>query len=415
MDDHVADALSPLAPYSAALPCLAGRLGAQGQPAYGVIRIHDKEPTQYLVHTREAIFPKCHQRLPLRSSGKLSELRAVRRHILAWLLPTFCLFASGICAPGGPVGNESLRTTPELPGTEFLWIAPGTFTMGSPEAEPGHRPDESPQTEVTLSQGFWLGRILVTHVQWKRQMGTDVLQQARLALDDDTPYFIGRKEYIPLREFFGLKKGDDSGQLVGNQDDDLPMVWVSWNEATAFCRKLNAREKAAGRLPTGYEYRLPTEAEWEYACRAGTTGATYAGGMVLRPDGTAPVLDAISWYAGNSSQHYVGHTVGTAVWPDKKWHYPRSGPHPVATKDPNPWGLYDMLGNAAEWCVDWNGPHPGGHVIDPVGPSTGQYHVRKGGSWSSLATQTRAGYRNWHEPTYRWMNLGFRVALAPSL
>jgi formylglycine-generating enzyme required for sulfatase activity len=74
-----------------------------------------------------------------------------------------------------------------------------------------------------------------------------------------------------------------------------------------------------------------------------------------------------------------------------------------------------MLGNAAEWCVDWNGPHPGGHVIDPVGPSTGQYHVRKGGSWSSLATQTRAGYRNWHEPTYRWMNLGFRVALAPSL
>ena len=72
-----------------------------------------------------------------------------------------------------------------------------------------------------------------------------------------------------------------------------------------------------------------------------------------------------------------------------------------------------MLGNAAEWCLDWDGPLPGGSVTDPVGPPNGNYRVRKGGSWSSLATQTRAGYRNWHEPDYRWINLGFRVALAP--
>lgn len=315
------------------------------------------------------------------------------------------------------VAAASARPSRFVPTLEsrLIRIGPGTFTMGTPPNEAGHRPDESPRTTVTLTRGYWLGQFEITVGQWRRLMGTTLEDQARLALNDDTRYFIGRKVYIPLRSFFGWSKGDDPGQLIGNRDDDLPMIWVSWNEASAFCRKVDAAERAAGRVPAGYVFRLPTEAEWEYACRAGTTAATYAGAMVLRKDRSAPVLDPIAWYAGNSGQDYSGHRIGTASWPGKKWPYLPGGPHPVGTKAPNAWGLYDMLGNAAEWCNDWNGPLPGGHVYDPTGPSTGLYHVRKGGSWSSLATQTRAGYRNWHEPTYRWVNLGFRIALAPAL
>lgn len=328
---------------------------------------------------------------------------------LARLFPVWSLAAVQTLAAGQPQ-----RVIPTL-GEPLVWVAPGTFTMGSPRSEAGHRPDETPQTEVTISKGYWLAQYEVTQGQWRKLMGTDQLEQARRALNDDRLYWIGRKEYIHLRHFFGWKKGDDPRQLIGNIGDNLPMIWVSWNEAVEFCRRLNARERAAGRVPDGYEYRLPTEAEWEYACRAGTRGATYAGRMVLLPDRSAPVLDPIAWYAANAAHDYSGHTIGTLTWPGKKWGYARGGPHPVGTKQPNPWGLYDMLGGVAEWCVDWNGPLPGGHVYDPAGPPTGKFHVRKGGSWSSLATQTRAAYRNWHEPTYRWVNLGFRVALAPRL
>jgi len=319
--------------------------------------------------------------------------------------------AAALAAGPGDPASEPGRNIPDIQ-MQLAWIPPGTFTMGSPDDEPGRRPNEGPRTEVTLRRGFWMGTHEVTHGQWKAIMGTSLQDQVRRAVADDTPYFIGAKQMMTIRDFFGVGKDGDPGQLLGNTDDNLPMIWVSWNEASEFCSRLTGREQAAGRLPAGCEYRLPTEAEWEYACRAGTKEATYAGAMRVAADRRAPVLDSIAWYAGNAAEGYSGHRAGTSVWPEKKYAYERSGPRAVGTLQPNAWGLYDMLGNAAEWCRDWDGPYPGGRVTDWTGPGSGTYHVRRGGSWSSIATQTRAAYRNWHEPTYRWINLGLRVTLA---
>jgi formylglycine-generating enzyme required for sulfatase activity len=155
---------------------------------------------------------------------------------------------------------------------------------------------------------------------------------------------------------------------------------VSWNDAVEFCRKLTDRERAAGRLPEGYVYTLPTEAQWEYACRAGTTGA-YAGD-----------LGAMGWYKDNSG----------------------STTHPVGQKRANAWGLYDMHGNVWEWCLDWKGDYPSGNVTDPTGPSSGSHRIVRGGSWINAALYARSANRLWFSPGFRRNFLGFRVALAPS-
>jgi len=318
-------------------------------------------------------------------------------------------------APPASAAPAEARTVPGL-GIALVRIAPGSFVMGSPADEVGHRPNEGPQTRVALTRGFWLGRFELTQGQWRQLMGTTVVEQARRALLDDTPILIGGRRKKPVRDFFGLQKSDDVMHLVGNVDDDLPIIWVSWNEAMDFCRQLTEREGKAGRLPPGYEYRLPTEAEWEYAARAGTTGATYAGPIASPAYVDAPALDPIAWYAGNSAADYQGHAIDTAEWPDQKAGLPgRAGPRKVGQKRPNAWGLYDMLGNAAEWCLDWNGPLPGGSVTDWRGPASGTAHVRRGGGWSSFAPHSRVAFRQWHEPGYRFINLGFRIALAPRL
>ena len=148
------------------------------------------------------------------------------------------------------------------------------------------------------------------------------------------------------------------------------MYWVSWEEAVAFCRRLTERERAEGRVPAGYEYRLPTDAEWEYAARAGTTTATYAGELEIKGFANAPVLDPIAWYRGNSSEGYTGKGVDTSAWQEKQYPGGIAGPRTVATKRPNAWGLYDMLGNVWEWCGDWYSYKlPGGSVSDPTGAS----------------------------------------------
>lgn len=213
-------------------------------------------------------------------------------------------------------------------------IAPGEFTMGDSDMGPPHR--------VTISRPFFLGATEVTQAQWTAVMGSN------------PSYFKG---------------------------DTLPVETVSWDEAMAFCQKLTERERSAGRLPAGWEFTLPTEAQWEFACRAGTTG-DYAGD-----------LDAMAWYDKNSG----------------------SKTHPVGTKQANAWGLSDMHGNVWEWCADWYGSsYPGGSVPDPSGAVSGSNRVSRGGSWGFSAVDCRSAFRGYVEPGFRHGNLGFRLALAPS-
>lgn len=224
----------------------------------------------------------------------------------------------------------------ERPALAMQWIAPGTFLMSSTHGA-------GDDTLVTLTRGYWLGRTEVTQVQWQEIM-----------------------DYVPTPSRF---KGSER-----------PVENVAWATAMIFCAKLTERERAAGRLPAGYIYNLPTEAQWEYACRAGTTGI-HAGD-----------LEAMAWYSANSD----GET------------------HPVALKQPNAWGLYDMHGNVVEWCVDWYGGYPGGRASDPTGLAVGQFRVLRGGAWGSPGGFCRSGFRHWSPTNQGGSGNGLRVALAPA-
>jgi formylglycine-generating enzyme required for sulfatase activity len=167
---------------------------------------------------------------------------------------------------------------------------------------------------------------------------------------------------------------------------NLPVEGVSWGDATNFCSRLTGRERQAGRLPTGYVYRLPTEAEWEYACRAGTTTRFSFG-----DDPQLAELGKYAWFDGNSANQT----------------------HPVGGKAPNPWGLYDMHGNVWEWCLDWKAVYSGGSVTDPKGSISGSAHVLRGGSWFNLAWNCRSANRDFNFPDLLIGNRGFRLVLAP--
>ena len=232
-------------------------------------------------------------------------------------------------------------TVPDL-NLEMAYIRPGTFTMGSPDWEGGRFDDESPQTRVTLTKGYWLGKTEVTQAQWEALMGNNP------------------------SNFKGA---------------DRPVEQVSWEDAMQFCRKLTEHERSGGRLPDGYEYTLPTEAQWEYACRAETTGPFPGGGS----------LEEMGWYAGNSG----------------------SATHPVRQKRANAWGLYDMQGNVWEWCRDWFGGYPGDSVTNPSGPSSGSGRVLRGGGWDNTAQNCRSADRGRGSPGGRSGDLGFRLALSP--
>jgi len=171
---------------------------------------------------------------------------------------------------------------------------------------------------------------------------------------------------------------------------DAPVEKVSWEDAMAFCGKLNEREGQAGRLPEGYKYSLPTEAQWEYACRAGTTSVFSFGDSLSSQqanfDGEEPYGDAeIGPYLGTTS--------------------------PVGNYPPNKWGLYDMHGNVREWCYDWYGEYGTGVVTDPIGPSSGSSRVARGGSWCDYGESCRSANRDWYYPGGRDFNLGFRLSL----
>ncbi len=225
-------------------------------------------------------------------------------------------------------------------GMEFVYIPPGTFMMGSPPNEPG-RVDNEKQHRVTLTKGFYLQTTEVTQGLWENVMG------------NDPSYF---KEC----------------------GDDCPVEQVSWHDAQDFISELNKRERLEGTD----RYRLPTEAEWEYACRAGTTGKYYFGN-----DET--MLREYAWYAKNS----VYET------------------HPVRQRKPNKWGLYDMHGNVWEWCQDWYGDYRSGSVTNPRGPFTGEHRVLRGGSWYGNQELARCAYRSiFGTPTNCYTIIGFRLA-----
>ena len=226
------------------------------------------------------------------------------------------------------------------PGVKMVmcWIPPGEFLMGSPEDEEGRKDDET-QHLVKITQGFWLAKTPTTQAQWQAVMGSDPS--------------VFKGEDLPVES---VRRRPD---ICGNESG-----------TDGFLGELNER------VPEGGRFHLPTEAQWEYACRAGTTGPY---------DGD---LNEIAWYLGNN---------------DKRT-------HPVGQKKPNAWGLHDMLGNVSEWCADWYAPYDLNVVTDPTGPADGSYRVFRGGSWSNLASYARCSDRYFNWPDYAISNIGFRPA-----
>lgn len=253
----------------------------------------------------------------------------------------------------------------------FRWVPPGRFLMGSPEGEVGRSGREGLQHIVTLTEGFWMGDTPVTQALWEA--------------------VTGRR---PSR-FEGERR---------------PVEQVSWRECVAFTEELARLAPPGAPVP-----RLPTEAEWEYACRAGTAGATWRGELDLRGDNDAPLLDEIAWYGGNSGEGYpYADGVDSSGWPEKQYAHERAGTREVATRAANPWGLHDLLGNVYEWCQDaWGlGAYEEGEVVNPLG-EVGTARVIRGGSWLSLARDVRAACRRGVRPDFRDGVLGLRLAAGP--
>lgn len=288
-----------------------------------------------------------------------------------------------------------------LPGNIKLslqWINAGEFDMGSPSTEEGRKPDESPVTHVIISKGYWLGKTELTIGQWRSVMGETLREHVVKMLNDETVYDFGGQKKL-LREFMNFNR-NDIDKIMANEDENLPMYFVSWNDAMAFCRKFTSIEQKNGHLPKGYEYTLPTEAQWEFACRAGTSTATFDGPLVLNGR-TAAVLNDIAWYAGNNSVNYQGKKLGNSG----------AGPRNAGEKKANAWGLQDMPGNIWEWCRDWYGTYPGGTVKDPAGPVNGTARVNRGGSWGSGAADERSANRAKNPQPEKSAYRGFRIAL----
>ena len=223
----------------------------------------------------------------------------------------------------------------------FVYIPAGTFHMGSPDHEPGRKSDER-LFEVTLTERFFIQVTPVTQGQWKAVMGSNPSH-------------------------------------FSEGGDDLPVEGVTWFQVQDFIKKLNSQGDGV--------YRLPTEAEWECACRAGSASAFADGDITELFCNLDPNLDSMGWYCGNSGRKS----------------------RPVGRKNPNAWGLYDMHGNVSEWCQDWYGEYPAEPKENPRGPSSGTGRIVRGGSWFSNAKNCRSACRFYWPPNSNADFIGFRL------
>lgn len=259
---------------------------------------------------------------------------------------------------GGTYTNTNINTNTSPRHQDFtetayglnmrmIYVEGGTFTMGCTSEQGGDcNSDESPSRYVTVNS-FYMGMLEVTQSQWEKVMGTSIYQQKNKANPD-----------LPMC----------------GTGADYPIYYVSWEEAKEFCRRLSQQ--------TGKTYRLPTEAEWEYAARGGkkNEGTKYSG---------SNYLGSVAWYVDNSND----------------------STHPCGTKQADALGLYDTSGNVWEWCEDWYGNYVSYDTNNPKGATTGQYRVLRGGSWDSGASYFRVTFRGYSGPGGRSGNVGFRVVL----
>ena len=253
---------------------------------------------------------------------------------------------------------------------EMVAIKGGTFTMGSTDEYA--KDDEKPTHDVTLTD-YYIGKYEVTQKLWIAVMGNN-------------PSFC---------------KGDD-----------LPVEQVSWIDAQVFLRELNKL--------TGQNFRLPTEAEWEYAARGGTQTSLYNGNIVIEGKCNSYNLDKIAWYSGNCGRNYtadagcdMSNYYKISGWEEKQYPDTIGASHPVGMKQPNAYGIYDMLGNVCEWCQDWYvGGYDKGSFTNPTGPDRGFVRVFRGGCWNYEAKYCRVTSRAYYVPAYKYDNIGFRIVLS---
>lgn len=288
------------------------------------------------------------------------------------VLAAGCLWLVAGCDDGGPDGADIVVDSPDL-----VLIEPGTFTMGSPASELGRDANDEIEHQVTLTSSFYLQETEVTQGQWRSAMGVD--PSTFTTCGDDCPAdnltwwdalayanTLSRVEELP--ECYTLQG------CTGTPGQGLICSGVMVNAALG--------------SPVGCSgYRLPTESEWEYAYRGGTTTAFFNGGITTTDCGIDANLFAIGWYCGNSADVT----------------------HRVAQKPANPLGLYDMSGNVYDWCWDWYGAYPG-TATDPIGPTTGTDRVLRGGSWGSEVEWSRAAWRHAWEPSSPTPHFGARLA-----
>jgi len=264
------------------------------------------------------------------------------------------LAASSVIASPPTFEGTKAGADNEVAGLIFCWCPPGKFLMGSARTEPERRPDED-QVEVTLTAGFWMAKFETTQGAWNQIMGN-----------------------LP---------GPFTSELP--EGNELPVGNVNFAEAEAFCRKLTKFAHNSGELPQNWEFRLPTEAQWEYACRAGTTTATWFGDKLS------------SKQANFMGKPYNGGEPGPSLGRAAK----------VGSYPANAWGLHDMHGNTFEWCRDWYHPQLPGGVDPDLYTATASSRVRRGGGWTDDGWPCRSAFRLRFEPERRYDHIGFRTVI----